>query len=182
MTSTLGVWMLTGYGAAKAPRLMQLSVHCDHLRSDLYLESRSFTLRRNAGRFDHPDPEIDVLLNIRPRERARVRRFSIIILMLFCLTEKHGPFWAGVFRYTEKNMLFWPVLFIIFSASSTIRRNIGRFVNPFFRKRFVPLIYGHGAEENLTTFQKTEKQKTASAKAAEAVEKGLVTWYNVLIW
>ena len=36
MTSTLGVWMLTGYGAAKAPRLMQLSVHCDHLRSVLF--------------------------------------------------------------------------------------------------------------------------------------------------
>ena len=36
MTSTLGVWMLTGYGAEKAPHLMQLSVHCDHLRSVLF--------------------------------------------------------------------------------------------------------------------------------------------------
>ena len=36
MTSTLGVWMLTGYGAAKAPRLMQFSVHCDHLRSEWF--------------------------------------------------------------------------------------------------------------------------------------------------
>lgn len=33
MTSTLGGWILTGYGAAKAPRLMKFSVHCDHLRS-----------------------------------------------------------------------------------------------------------------------------------------------------
>lgn len=39
MTSTLGVWMLTGYGTAKAPRLMQLSVHCDHLRSVLFMRA-----------------------------------------------------------------------------------------------------------------------------------------------
>ena len=39
MTSTLGVWILTGYGAAKAPRLMQFSVHCDHLRSVLFVRA-----------------------------------------------------------------------------------------------------------------------------------------------
>ena len=39
MTSTLGVWILTGYGAAKAPHLMQLSVHCDHLRSVLFVRA-----------------------------------------------------------------------------------------------------------------------------------------------
>lgn len=36
MTSTLDIWMLTGYGAEKAPRLMQFSVHCDHLQSVLF--------------------------------------------------------------------------------------------------------------------------------------------------
>ena len=39
MTSTLGVWILTVYGAAKAPRLMQFSVHCDHLRSVLFVRA-----------------------------------------------------------------------------------------------------------------------------------------------
>ena len=39
MTSTLGGWILTGYGAAKAPRLMQFSVHCDHLRSVLFVRA-----------------------------------------------------------------------------------------------------------------------------------------------
>lgn len=39
MTSTLGVWILTGHGAAKAPRLMQFSVHCDHLRSVLFVRA-----------------------------------------------------------------------------------------------------------------------------------------------
>ena len=146
MTSTLGVWMLTGYGAAKAPRLMQLSVHCDHLRSDLYLESRSFTLRRNAGRFDHPDPEIDVLLNIRPREGARVRRFSIIILKTALLP--YGETWAVLTS-----------VFSTFSLFSAIRRNMDRFERVFSRKRFASLIYRHGKGENLTTFQKNQKTK-----------------------
>lgn len=39
MTSTLGGWILTGYGATKAPRLMQFSVHCDHLRSVLFVRA-----------------------------------------------------------------------------------------------------------------------------------------------
>ena len=39
MTSTLGGWILTGYGAAEAPRLMQFSVHCDHLRSVLFVRA-----------------------------------------------------------------------------------------------------------------------------------------------
>ena len=54
------------------------------------------------------------LLNIRPRGRGKIRCFSNIFLSALHSTEKHGPFWAGVFRYTEKNMPFWPVLFYNF--------------------------------------------------------------------
>lgn len=82
----------------------------------------------------------------------------------------------------------WAVLtsvFQTFSSLSALRRNMGRFERVFSDirrktccfdqvfspKRFVSLIYGHGKEENLTAFQKlSEKRKTASAKAAEAVD------------
>ena len=75
MTFTLGVWMLTGYGAEKAPHLMQLSVHCDHLRSISFRRADPLTLRRKGDCFDHPAPKKDVLLNIRPRERGKLNRF-----------------------------------------------------------------------------------------------------------
>ena len=88
-------------------------------------ESRTLTLRRNGGCFDHPVPKKDVRLNIRPRERAKVRRFSKKILKTDLLP--YGETWAvlsGCFsnffftlRYTEKNMLFWsgvfPKLFLL---------------------------------------------------------------------
>lgn len=82
----------------------------------------------------------------------------------------------------------WAVLtsvFQTFSSLSAIRRNTDRFERVFSDirrktccfdqvfspKRFASLIYGHGKGENLTTFQKLlEKLKTASAKAAEAVD------------
>ena len=117
-------------------------------------ESRTLTLRRNGGCFDHTVPKKDVRLNIRPRERAKLlwfasffhhmekrKRFCSGVFknispiyghgrgqklgafqkrfwkLIFCLTEKNGPFWAGVSRYTEKNMLFWsgvfPKLFLL---------------------------------------------------------------------
>lgn len=88
MTSTLGVWMLTGYGAEKAPHLMQLSVHCDHLRSISFRRSDPLTLRRKGDCLDHPAPKKDVLLNIGPRERTKLLWFA----SFFHHTEKHGPF------------------------------------------------------------------------------------------
>lgn len=88
MTSTLGVWMLTGYGAEKAPHLMQFSVHCDHLRSISFRRADPLTLRRKGDCFDHPAPKKDVLLNIRPREQTKLLWFA----SFFHHTEKHGPF------------------------------------------------------------------------------------------
>ena len=88
MTSTLGGWILTGYGAEKAPHLMQLSVHCNHLRSISFRRADPLTLRRNGGCFDHPVPKKDVRLNIRPRERAKLLWF------------------ASFFHYTEKRQRF----------------------------------------------------------------------------
>lgn len=58
MTSTLGIWMLTGYGA------IQLSVHCDHLLFVLFWRTDSLTLRRKAGRFDHPASEKKMCVSI----------------------------------------------------------------------------------------------------------------------
>lgn len=88
MTSTLGVWMLTGYGAEKAPHLMQLSVHCDHLQSISFRRADPLTLQRKGDCFDHPAPKKDVLLNIRPRERTKLLWFA----SFFHHTEKRMPF------------------------------------------------------------------------------------------
>lgn len=123
MTSTLGGWILTGYGAAKAPRLMQFSVHCDHLRSISFRRADPLTLRRNAGRFDHPAPEKDMRLNIRPRKRAKVRRFSKKILKTDLLP--YGETWAVLTS-----------VFQTFSSLSAIRRKTCCFDQVFSQNFF----------------------------------------------
>ena len=128
MTSTLGVWILTGYGAEKAPRLMQFSVHCDHLRSISFRRADPLTLRRKGDCFDHPAPKKDVLLNIRPRERTKLLWFA----SFFHHTEKRKRFCSGVFKNISpiyghergRNFYGLPAFF-------TIRRNMGRFDQPF---------------------------------------------------
>ena len=145
MTSTLGVWMLNGYGTEKAPRLMQLSVHCDHFRSDLNLESRPLTLRRNAGRFDHPAPEKDMRLNIRPRQRARVRRFSKEIENCSSALRRNTDRFERVF--------------------SDIRRKTWCFDKVFFSKKICSPDIRPWDREKLNHFEKIfRKQKTASQK------------------
>ena len=141
-------------------------------------ESRTLTLRRNGGCFDHTVPKKDVRLNIRPRERAKLlwfasffhhtekrKRFCSGVFknispiyghgrgqklgafqkrfwkLIFCLTEKHGPFWPVFFKlflhsplYGEKHAVLIRCFPKTFSASSTIRRNACPFVNVFPRK------------------------------------------------
>ena len=175
MTSTLGGWILTGYGAAKAPRLMQFSVHCDHLRSVLFVRAGPspygemvaalttlFRKKMCASIYVHgrgrnfmvcqlfsPYGEKEAVLfgcfqkhfsNIRPRKRAKVRRFSKKILktdLLPC-----GETWAvlsGCFSiYGEKHAVLIRCFPKTFSASSTIRRNACPFVNVFPRKDLLP--------------------------------------------
>ena len=159
MTSTLGVWMLTGYGAEKAPHLMQLSVHCDHLRSVLFWRACPSPLRRNGGCFDHPVPkkrcapqytstgegetfmvcqlfspygEKEAVLfgcfqkhfsNIRPRKRAKVRRFSKKILKTDLLP--YGETWAVLTS-----------VFQTFSSLSAIRRKTCCFDQVFSQNFF----------------------------------------------
>ena len=133
MTSTLGVWMLTGYGAEKAPHLMQLSVHCDHLRSISFRRAAPLTLRRKGDCFNHPAPKKDVLFNIRPRERGRnfyglpafftIRRKDSGFVK--ALPPKNSPIYGhgkgqelGAFQ-------------IFLSCSPSLRRNMGRFERVF---------------------------------------------------
>ena len=100
--------------------------------------------------------------NIRPRKRAKARRFSKKILKTDLLPYgETRAVLSGCFPiYGEKYVILIRCsLQKLFSASSTIRRNEGRFVNLFSRKRFAPLIYGHGKEENLTTFQKRIRKR-----------------------
>lgn len=94
MTSTLGVWMLTGYGAAKAPRLMQLSVHCDHLRSVLFVRAGPSPYGEMVAALTTLFRKKDVRLNIRPRERAKLLWFA----SFFHHTEKRKRFCSGVFK------------------------------------------------------------------------------------
>lgn len=57
--------MLSGYGA-DIPRLMQLSVHCDHLRSVFHFgEQRSSAIRRKQCCFDDPFLKNSLLSPIR---------------------------------------------------------------------------------------------------------------------
>lgn len=92
MTSTLGVWMLTGYGTEKAPRLMQLSVHCDHLRSVLFWRAC-------------PSPYgemLAVLTTLLPKKMCasiyghgrgrKLGAFQILFMLLSRLTEKQRLF------------------------------------------------------------------------------------------
>lgn len=88
MTSTLGVWMLTGYGAAKAPRLMQFSVHCDHLRSVLFVRAGPSPYGEKVTALTTLLRKKDMLLNIRPRERTKLLWFA----SFFHHTEKRMPF------------------------------------------------------------------------------------------
>ena len=146
MTSTLGVWILTGYGAAKAPRLMQLSVHCDHLRTVLFVR---------AGPSPYGEMVAALTTLFRKKMCASIyvhgrgrklgafqKRFWKLI---FCLTEKNGPFWPVFFKlflhsplYGEKHAVLIRCFPKTFSASSTIRRNACPFVNVFPRKDLLP--------------------------------------------
>ena len=182
MTSTLGVWILTGYGAAKAPRLMQLSVHCDHLRSvlfvragpspygemvaalttlfrkkmcaSIYVHGRGrnfyglpafFTIWRKGSGFVKalPPKNSPIYGHGKGQELgAFQKRFWKLI---FCLTEKHGPFWPVFYKlflhsplYGEKHAVLIRCFPKTFSASSTIRRNACPFVNVFPRKDLLP--------------------------------------------
>ena len=146
MTSTLGVWILTGYGAAKAPRQMQFSVHCDHLRSVLFVR---------AGPSPYGEMVAALTTLFRKKMCASIyvhgrgrklgafqKRFWKLI---FCLTEKHGPFWPVFYKlflhsplYGEKHAVLIRCFPKTFSASSTIRRNACPFVNVFPRKDLLP--------------------------------------------
>lgn len=159
MTSTLGGWILTGYGAAKAPRLMQLSVHCDHLRSVLFwragpspygemlavlttlLQRKQCAPQYTATREDEtfmvcqlfsPYGEKEAVLfgcfqkhfsNIRPRKRAKVRRFSKKILKTDLLP--YGETWAVLTS-----------VFQTFSSLSAIRRKTCCFDQVFSQNFF----------------------------------------------
>lgn len=112
MTSTLGVWMLTGYGAEKAPHLMQLSVHCDHLRSISFRRADPFTLRRKGDCFDHPAPK-KMCSSIYGHERGR----NFYGLPAF---SPYGETWAVLTS-----------VFQTFSSLSAIRRNTDRFERVF---------------------------------------------------
>ena len=121
MTSTLGGWILTGYGAAKAPRLMQFSVHCDHLRSVLFVR---------AGPSPYGEKEAVLFgcfqkhfSNIRPRKRAKVRRFSKKILKTDLLP--YGETWAVLTS-----------VFQTFSSLSAIRRKTCCFDQVFSQNFF----------------------------------------------
>ena len=129
MTSTLGVWILTGYGAAKAPRLMQFSVHCDHLRSVLFVRAGPspygemvaalttlFRKKMCASIQKH-------FSNIRPRKRAKVRRFSKKILKTDLLP--YGETWAVLTSVLQT-----------FSSLSAIRRKTCCFDQVFFQNFF----------------------------------------------
>lgn len=78
--------------------------------------------------------------NIRPRKRAKVRRFSKKILKTDLLP--YGEKWAvlsGCFSiYGEKHAVLIRCFPKTFSASSTIRRNACPFVNVFPRKDLLP--------------------------------------------
>ena len=112
MTSTLGVWMLTGYGAEKAPHLMQLSVHCDHLRSISFRRADPFTLRRKVT-------ALTTLLQKRcaPQYTATREDETFMVCQLF---SPYGETWAVLTS-----------VFQTFSSLSAIRRNTDRFERVF---------------------------------------------------
>ena len=116
--------------------------------------------------------------NIRPRKRAKVRRFSKKILKTDLLP--YGETWAvltSVFQtfsslsaIRRKTCRFDQVFSQNFFASSTIRRNEGPFVNLFSRKRFAPLIYGHAKGKNLTSFHERIPKTKNCLRSTETVD------------
>lgn len=112
MTSTLGVWMLTGYGAEKAPHLMQFSVHCDHLRSVLFWRARPL-----------PYGEILAALTTLLRKKMCSSIYG----------HERGRNFYGLpaFFTIRRNMGRFDQCFSSFSSLSAIRRNTDRFKRVF---------------------------------------------------
>ena len=135
MTSTLGVWMLTGYGAEKAPHLMQLSVHCDHLRSVLFW-------RAGPSPYGEMLAVLTTLLQRKrcaPQYTATREDETFMDCQLFSPYVETQTVLSGCFPlYGEKHAVLIRCFPKTFSASSTIRRNACPFVNVFPRKILLP--------------------------------------------
>lgn len=135
MTSTLGVWILTGYGAAKAPRLMQFSVHCDHLRSVLFV-------RAGPSPYGEMLAVLTTLLQRKrcaPQYTATREDETFMDCQLFSPYGETQTVLSGCFPlYGEKHAVLIRCFPKTFSASSTIRRNACPFVNVFPRKILLP--------------------------------------------
>ena len=157
-TVTIPVRMLTGYGAGAAPCLTRLAVHRDHIRSALYWGARPLTLRRNAGRFNHP------LCNTSTGEGETFMLFRKI-----CSPVLQRNRWRFERVFFRKNC--FPDIQPRETAKVRLLRK--KLTSPDIQPR-------EGTELNHPGGF-LRKTKTAPAKAAEAVEVSVVLCYYLFL-